>query len=322
VNKSFQTFTPRVRPLEYDAIEGRTGCEPESGNTFYGLKAFTELCIALHDSSSPVFGRPATVSYALGPYYKGIPQFPYTSVWAAWVATEGVRVGKFSHVVPPANTTGEPSNLYPTTKPTQITHGWNAEGMLAIAIQKTPTTIELKRYDDTSETVSTFNWNGVSPALFYAALVVKNPPTPGGLVCYYLNPDSPKVVYARFEADNFATERIIMPEVRVPLARLIGTTSHGAKLVLYALDDQGRDVTLTTPVHPPAPHEAMSLDVTFVDGAVLFLAVDGGTFDEDAATLDISAPFGQVLHPLIDPGEPLPEGKMSLSVALIGGEVV
>lgn len=320
MNKSFATYTPRVRPMVYDAIAGRSGCEPESGNAFFGLKAFEELCVANHDATSAVFNQPATVSYSIGPGNKGDPVTPYVTLWSVWVASAGVRVGKVGPVTPPANTLGDPSALYPTEKPTAITHGWNSEALLAIAIQKTPTAIELKRYDDTSGDIDTFTWTGVSPALFYSGLVVKD--GRGQLVCYYLKPESPAVLYARFESDDFTEEQVVMPSLRVPLARLITVSSHDTKVLLYALDDRGRDVTLTSPRHEAFFTDAATLDVGLVDGQVFELGVTAGLVATDKAALDIGAPSGQVFSPLIDPAPPPPGDAMSLSVALVGGEVI
>lgn len=324
MNKSFSAYTPRPRPLDYDAILGRDGCEPESGNSFYGLLAFEELCVAPHSATSAVFNQPATVSYSLGPYYKGIPQEPYVTMWSAWVATAGIRVGKVGPVVPPANTTGELSSLYPEATPSALTHAWDASGLLAIAIQKTADTIELKHYLDTSGTnIGTYTWAGQSPALFYTGLVVKADPAASPLVCYYLKAaDGGKTIYARFSADAWATEQIIIPTLRIGLARLISATSYGAKVQLFALDTQGRDVTLTTPQHAVGGLDAATLAVALAGGNVYVVAQDFGLAGTDKATLDIAAPFGQVFEPLTDPTDPPPAEKASLSVAFIGGEVL
>lgn len=321
MNKSFATYTPRVRPMEYDAIAGRDGCEPESGNDFYGLRAFEELCVAAHDADSLVFGQPATASYSFGPFYKGIPLW-FNTEWSVWVATAGVRAGKVGKVTPPANGLGEVSNLYPETAPTHITHAWSGEGLLAIAIQKDEDTIELKQYDDATGTdIDTYTWEGRSPALFSAGLVVKGEDAPSGLVCYYLKAEDPRILYARFERDLYAIERIILPSVRVSLERLIRATSHDTKVLLYALDDRGRDITLTSPRHPITDSDSATLDVALVGGDVFVVGVEAGSIGLDAATLDIGAPFGQVFSPLIAPVDPPPTEAVSLSVAFVGGEV-
>lgn len=321
MNKAFATFTPRVRPLEYDAIAGRDGCEPESGNDFFGLRAFEELCVSPHDADSLVFAQPATASYSFGPYDKGVPIAPFLTQWSVWVATAGVRAGKVGLVVPPANGTGEASALYPATTPTQITHAWSSEGLLAIAIQKDATHIELKQYDDaTGADIDTYTWEGVSPALFYTGHVVRGDDAPG-LVCYYLKASDPTILYARFERDLYAEERIILPSVRVPLARLVGAASYDTKVLLYALDDRGRDITLTTPRHPATSADAATLDTAFVSGNVYEVGVEAGVVGLDAATLDIAAPFGQVYDPLVEPTAPPPAEASSLSVAFVGGEV-
>lgn len=311
-----------MRPLVYDAIAGRSGCEPESGNTFYGLKAFNELCVAQHDAESVIFGQPDTVSYSDGPLYKGVDEGAYMlNRWAAWVATAGVRVGKVWPVTLPGDNLGDASALYPQTKPTHLTHAWSSEALLAIAIQKDEDTIELKQYIEDDGEIATYTWEGQSPVLVNSAAVVKGDPSEGGLVCYYLKEDKPRIIYARFERDDYATERVVMPELRVPLVRLIRASSFQTKMQLFALDDQGRDVTLTTPIHPGRFDDAADLAVGLVGGAIYNLAVNRGEIASEKSTLDIAAPFGEVLSPLVEPAVPPPAEAASLSVALVGGEV-
>jgi len=318
MNKSFATYTPRPRPMEYDAIAGRDGCEPESGFDYYGLKAFDEMCVFPHDPTSKIFNQPPTVSYSFGPQTSGNATKPFLTGWAVWVATVGVRVGKTSYVVPPSNGLGSASTLYPNEKPSELTHSWNVNGDLAIAIQKDAETIELKI------NASTFSWLGRSPALFYSGHVVHGDPSDlGQLVCYYIKPTtSTTTLYARFEVEAWAIEHIIMPSIRVPIVRLINASSIESKLHLFAIDDRGRDVTLTTPLHPALfDKDKANILVEMVQSAIYVLAVDVGVLALDKAKITMSLPSGKVFSPLIDTDTTPTIEKMGLSVALVGGEI-
>lgn len=322
MNKSFAAYTPRSRPLEYDAILGRSGCEAESGATYFGLKAPERLCVSPHDDSSVIFNQPPTVSYSYGPATKGVQSKPFLTSWAAWVGTVGIRVGKYSRVTPPANLLGDLSALYPTAQPAALSHAFDDEGLVAIAIQKTSTTIELKWYTGHGGENSVATWTGNSPALLNSSLVLHGDPAAAGLVCYYLSPANPRVLYARFGVEDFAVERIIVPELRLPLARLINAASYDTKVLIYALDPVGRDVTLTTPRHAATDAAAFGLEVALDGGSVFVTAVDAGVAETSACTLDIGAPAGQVYSPLIEPAVSPPAESVSLSVALVGGEVI
>jgi hypothetical protein len=330
--------------MDYDAIKGREGCEPESGNEWYGLKPFSQLCVSLHDPASEIFGMPLNVSYSVGPGTKGDPTHPFTTPWAAWVGSTGVRVGQSTHIDPPADDVGDHSTLYLNEKPPELTHAWNERGDLAIAIQKDKDHIELKQYTDDLGNIATYSWKGRSPALFYSGRVLNGDPSQGQLVCYYLSTaaDFPELLYARFESEGWATERIVMPSMRTALKRLIHVdtiqsdfmllqpTQHVLSeavmadfgVVLYAIDEDDRDVTLTTLQHILTFDERANLNIN-LEGGGLFensaANVDAGL---DKGRIDIRPSGGQLFKPLIDPTTPLVVDSASLSVDLVGGEIL
>jgi len=321
--------------MDYDAIVGREGCEPESGNEWYGLLPFTELCVWPHDKESEIFTQPATVSYSIGPDQRGNQTKPYFTSWAVWVGTIGVRVGQADHVDPPANDLGENSSLYLKVKPEELTHAWNGKGDLAIAIQKDKDNIELKQYVDDAGTIATYAWRGRSPVLYYSGHVLHGDPSEGQLVCYYLHPEMPRVLYARFESEGFATERIVMPALRLGLAQLINVVTIedaliGGKVALYALSVRGRDVTLTTAEHIPTFAESAFLGIGFgdlngdpgEDGGVYHVTIDTPEIlVVDQAKIDIKVDGGTIIKPLIDYDTTPTVESTSLSVALVGGEI-
>lgn len=334
--------------MDYDAIAGREGCENDTGIDWFGLKAFERMCVSLHDTTSELFNQPPGVSYSIGPAVKGDPTQPFNSPWAAWVGGVGVRVGKLAHVDPPADDLGEHSSLYLKVKPTELSHAWNGKGDLAIAIQKDPLHIELKQYIDDAGNFATYSWRGLSPALYYTGHVIKGDPANlDQLVCYYLHPtpEQPNVLYARFESENYSVEHIVMPGLRVPLQRLINVRTsqpaeveisdvpdpetgkiptiltYGSRVELYAIDEDGRDVLLTTPEHIPTFFDQTSLAVALVNGGVAVASRDADGRQDDAK-IDTRLNNGRVLKPLVDTDLTPTSEDASLSVALVGGDVL
>lgn len=319
MNPAFAAYTPRVKPTNYDALSLKAGCVADTGNDFFGVRAFDQVCVAPHDEDSEVFNRLDTVSYSRGPSTKGDPTKPFLASWAAWVATQGIRVGKFQTVVPPANGDGDASALWPTTTPTRLTHAWDALGLLHIAIQQTATTIKVRYYTDDEGNIQEWNWSGKYPAAVYSGLVDKGDAPSGSIAIYYLRPERPYVVYARFSAEGYANERVVMPELHIALARLIGAEALAdGRIALYAVDTPGRDVTLYSPVYKVTAADAVGLDVN-LDGGLVFGAAVFAPVTTEGATLDITLDSGLVFDATVAASEPA-DGA-TLEIGFESGEV-
>jgi hypothetical protein len=267
MNKALQSYTPTVLPLDYDSLGSREGCEADSGNDIMGALAFTQVCV-FSASGGQQFAQLDTVSYAVGPDVPGAPATrPHMLVWTAWVASSGIRIGVVGSVTPPANSLGVMSGLFPATVTTKLTHCFDSQGLLHMAIQKEdPGFIELKWYVDNSGTIADLSFEGNSPLLFDLSDV--DPSGSAGVVCYYLRIEHPFVVFARFAQDNFATEQTIMPDLRINAVRLISIRSIGNIVKMYVKDDSGRDGTLTSPPYPLRFLEAASNNISFVHGVI------------------------------------------------------
>lgn len=318
MNFSFSPYTPRVKPLNYDALSLKAGCEADSGNDFFDVLAFDQVCVAPHNADNYGFTEPDTVSYARGPRDAGDTHKPFTTGWAAWVATAGIRIGKLSYVVPPANTEGVASALYPTTKPTKLSIAFDRFALLHMAIQKTSTTVEVKWYSDNAGTVATASWTGISCVLFFPGLSA--PREEGSsVVAYYLRADRPNVLFARFADEGYATERTVMPAMRVNLTRLIGITAlPDFRAALRAVDALGRDVTLYTPAYSVLVREAATLATSFESGLVFNAAVPAPDQAENA-TLAISFATGLVFDATVAAALPADGGE--LNIEFDSGEV-
>lgn len=239
---ALQSYTPTVHVLNYDSLDSRAGCDVQTGGEFYGVLAPHQLCVFAHDADNPKYNQPPTVSYQLGPAVQG-GDLPHQTLWTAWIATEGVRIGKVpTPLVPPADDLGVASSLFPGDVSTKITHCFDSDGLVHIAIHKpTPGFINLKWYTDESGTMADTSWAGTQPLLFNFGLM------DGSLdvVCYYLRQDKPFCLFARYKQDNFVNEYQITDSLRVNIVLLSRAVKVGDTVEIYGRDDDGRDVKIT-----------------------------------------------------------------------------
>lgn len=317
MNYVFGSFSPRVHPLNYDSLAAREGCEAESGSDYFGILAFNRICLFEHDPNNYAFTQPDTVSYAIGPAQPGTSGKPFTTVWTAWVGSFGVRIGKVGRITPPSDDKGDPISLYPATKPTKISHAFDDNGLLAMAIQKTAGTIELKHYTDTLGNVATVSWIGVSPILWYAGELLRNDPALLPVVCYYLKADQPNRIYARFSNEGYATERIVMPDLRAAPDRLIGIVSNAGVAELRFIDSFGRDCTLYAPYAVTAAEK--STVAVSLAGGLYFEAAVSAPDASDKSTLAISLAGGLVFDAVVTTANQRDDGAATLAIALDSG---
>lgn len=315
---AIQSFSPRVHPINYDALVARDGCEAESGFNFFGILAFNRICLFRHDSGNYAFTQPDTVSYAIGPEQTGVSSKPFLTVWTAWVGSFGIRIGPIGRITPPANSEGSASALYPATIPAKLSHAFDDNGLLAIAIQKDETTIELKRYTNTEGTEATVQWTGKSAVLWYSGEALRGDPAQYDVACYYLRADQPTKLYGRFSSEGYATEHVIMPDLRAAPERLIGVTVLHSVAQLRFIDALGRDGTLYSPVYAVAVREPATLDLSFDNGLVFAAAVAGPEQDENA-TLAISFANGVYFDAVVETANQRDDGAATLDLAFDGG---
>ncbi len=323
MNRSFQAYSPRVRPFRYDSLALDIGCQdlPE-GNDLFATKAFERICIFEHDSSSLLFNQPDTVTYAYGPVVTGDPM-PWSTRWAAYVSSTGIRVLQSPRVDLPSSA-GTPSSLYDrSVKPTKLSLGFMPNGYMAIAIQKTPTAIQIKWFKDGSgavESIGDVTFVGESPALFQNGLVFHSDDADeNDLVLYYLRPSEPRKLFARIGREHFTIEHVINDDIQIELAQLIENGVEGRKQALYLRDSLGRDVTLYSHDYAvEVDDDSMDLETEITSGAYAEHAIpaDAG---EDFSTLSVEFTSGIYYDPIEEAGT-LTGDVATLSIAISDGE--
>lgn len=316
-HQAFQSYTPRALPLEYDSLENEVGCQPISGNGAHSLKPFIEFCAAEHDESSELFNQPLTVSYTEGPI-AAMGDEPFRSNWAFWVATNGIRGGLSELVIPPADSDGQPSSLYPSTTPEDLSAAFGANGMLHLAIQKSDATIEIKYYTSQQGNASTVDFLGNSPLMVYTGLVMASAEEGAAdMICLYLREEKPFALFARFAREAYAIEYTIHENLPRALAKLIEAQSDGFQLNVYARDDRGFDITLhSSDYAADLGEENATLTAEISEGLYVESAVLE-ELDEEFATLTASVASGNYFDPIVD--SDTDEESATLSVSIAGG---
>lgn len=236
------------------------------------------------------FNKPQTLDFCLGPVTPGTPEASkFTVTWAAWVADAGIRVGKSSSIVLPANSTGEKSTLYPTTKTTHLSLSFDKYALLAIAIQKTATTIEIKRYTDNIGTIATVSFVGISPQLFCNWLTYFGQnDDETDLVCFYLKASQKNTIFARFQNDNFAIEYVINQNLPADIAYLVRTYSQFNKQIILAKTALGDNATISSGLYGVIGSEASGLSISIESGSYFLRAVNSTVNAGDQANLFVS----------------------------------
>lgn len=317
MNKALQSYTPVPRPLYYDSLEAAVGTESESGNDYYGSLAFEWITVRKHDPNDSRFDQPDTISYSMGPAVPGDPTKPFKTQWVAWQATKGIRVGNES-VTPPADDKGSLSGLFPTGVYTKVTHGFNENGMLAIAIEKDGPFVEVRWHVDEFNQ-SSLSFPGSEPCLFYTGLIESGDPGEGRLMCYYSKPDMPKRLYARFQHEGFEVEYVIHPELRISIERIITTYADGRYQIMLMVDSLGRDVILTSPNYALYLEDSTSVDMLLEGGEIEQIVVDA-PIPLEKSTLVCGLEGGRIIK-AVALAKAIPLSKSTLTLSLEGGEI-
>ncbi len=276
-----RSYSPRFKPIAYDALADRIGCQGLVGFQEGFVLPFYQECL-YEVTSDPLFFIDPRISYFLGPEDQTAPTLPFNTQWAAWSATESIRVGKESVVTLPGDGLGAQSHLYFNTTTTKLSGAFANDGFLMIAIQKTAGTIEIKKYNSLTipqDSIYTKEFNGFSPALVNTGLAFSNETEEGPeTVCYYLHAGDPRTIYCRFLSDGFNQERILNPQTRLFIGSLLGANTEQGRVVLRGLDTQGRYIRYFT-------HRYRSI---LEQTANLFFDVPRGTYDQTAFDADLS----------------------------------
>lgn len=321
LNRAFQAYSPRVRPFRYDALQLDTGCQDlPPGIDWFASKAFERICIFAPDPDSAFDPK---VAYATGPAHTGDAR-PWSTRWAAWVSSVGIRVAKTSHVTPETSG-GSPTSLYDRTiKPTRIALGFTSIGQMAIAIQKNEEAIRIRWYKDDSGTVESIgdvSFIGQSPVLFNNGLVYNSQdPEDIDLVLYYFKIAEPRKLYARLEREHFTIERLVNSNIQVPIGVLLSSEAVGLKQELYLRDDIERVVVFYSPEYAISiTGDNFTLTPSFTAGSYADRAInaDAGI---DIATFGIAFTAGSYYNPIEEPPATLSDDEVTLRPSFTAGE--
>lgn len=302
MNQSLQSFTPLPKPMYYDSLGAREGCEPESGIKHYALEAFILLCVALHGVSKPVFNDSPLIGTQVGPTEATLIEPNHTILWTAWQATSGIRVGIVPYPTLPADNLGQLSGLFPSIKTTNVTLAFSRNGLLALAINKpiAGAFVQLKRYTNSGGSIQDVTFAGVSPLLFNTWNLNKGTGAQVGLVCLYLRPNF-RSIFARFEQDSFATEVEVLPDMRVQMAVLLKIDTIDGKARIYGRDTDGRDILIYSDPYPQTITPDKSKNALLLaSGSVQVAAVQVTIATVDKSTLGVTLDSGSVSFTTVD----------------------
>ena len=249
----------------------------------------------------------------LGPRIVGQTQTGrFSKRWWFWQAFDGIRYAEYDPVTNPQG--GTLSSLYTGEAAYQkISAAFDVTALIAIAIQKTSTTIEVK-YGSGPSTVS---FSGLSP-LLYGVNLVDTAQT--SLALLYLDSDG-DAIYARFRADSFATEYTINSSIE-PLQSLDAIEHFGQYVYIWATSKSGKQVTFKSGIYDPSPPfqiDNITLSATIVGGTYVSTNVDGGSYSDNAtlSTSLSSGSYDSVIQSTADQSD-----NATLSVTIAGGTYV
>lgn len=265
---AFRAFTPKVRPLNYDSLASDLGCQDINGVKVNNFEPLSRICVAEVGASSPPYLlKPDTTSYFMGPATAPGPPL-FMTVWACWVATAGVRAGRYSWITPPSDNLGELSHLWPYAKDaTMISGAFNINGFMAIAIQASKDTIMLRYFIDAEGAIDDEQWPGRSPLLwFIGQLHIQEDAGGREVVAMYLNPDDPTTIYGRFESEGYATEHKLVQDLPVNMVKIVHAQHLDGRLVIYGFDDEGRAISIYSNFYAVEGTDRETLEVEWVSG--------------------------------------------------------
>lgn len=309
----------RERPLNYDSLAARVGCEAETGNSFFGEPVFVTNCVGTYDTTDEKFEVPLVACEFYGPAVKGEPVFPRLAVWSCWAAKKGVRVlqGGYSDVN--RDTSGKLSALFNSGTYKSASGSFDRNGLLCLAVWDESDTIIVRRYDNEDGSKSEFTFSGMSPVLFDTSLVIRAEPSEGSIACFYIKSSDPTKLLVRFSSEDFATERVAIESVRVRIEKLLSMGIVDGAMELLYIDEYGRTGVLSTNQFSMLGDDSSSLSLSIASGAV------GSNPDavecSDPAVISVSVLSGLVSVSMVEPSEPIPTQDTNLSISILSGEI-
>lgn len=217
--------------------------------------------------------------------------------WAAWVASAGIRVGRWTGQVLD-DVTGARDKLFISgERPAKLSICFDTYNREVLAIQRDPANIRVRYFtqsdiqdspisadmdtitvDDTTITADNSssgslvglesNFAGKSPILFFNGITSIDP-NHKDVIVFYLKDDK-VTIYCRFLADGFLVESIINGGLPINLVALLKAdliVIGGSNFLgIWALTDDGRQVFMRSERYAPEFVDALTPDQTIDDG--------------------------------------------------------
>lgn len=321
MSKALQSWTPRVRPLVYDSLQQDIGCQPTHGERFLSARPPIRVCIIdPHLRTNEVFAQSPLVSHATGPAALG-GSLPWGTAWTAWVSSVGVRIAPVADVILPASDVGTISPVYAATKPSRLSLGFTTEGQIAIAIQKTASSVEVK-WIEGGET-QTASFAGSYPVLFNTGLLsFGDDYDETDLAMHYIRQETPRSLYVRFQREDFAIEHVVTSSLQARLVSLIEAGTQGLQHLIYGQDALGRDVTIYSAEYiGELDGDAMAWGVGINSGSYRLTAVVAGLpSPADKMALSLSIASGVYEDIIEEPSGILQGDQVTLSLEIAAGQ--
>lgn len=262
-------------------------CHDITGIDQYGFQRLYRQCINDID-----FTRTSRkVNPTVGPEILRVQQDSvFTDPWVAWFSNEGIRLKKASTVNPPADEEGVPSIFYQSsTIYDHMSLAFDQDAYECFAIQKTSTTIEVKKW--LNGVHGTYTFNGWSPVLWFDGILQVDD-TLTDIVCLYLDKPDSINLKARFQRDNFGTEYAIATLARA-VYFLTDADTGNDRFILHGITPDGNVTTITSIDYPPAPveiGETVPFSIAPSSGAYGSDVI--GTQGDDTASMSITPESG------------------------------
>jgi|SRR5690606_37671810 len=192
------------------------------------------------------------------------------------------------------------SQLFPSplqVEPTaQISLCFDQNARACYAFEKNTTTIELRRF--VASVVTTVNWTGTSPKLFYDGLLQQNV-NQQDFVCYYLNAGN---ICIRVQRDNFLTEYVLATPTSTP-TRITRVDKQDDCVVVWVLCENGRYIYRSAQYNPWPLLAGDKLGATLQapTGEHIEVIVPAG-FYADALGAEVQVPTGTYLDSIVSSG--------------------
>jgi hypothetical protein len=266
----------------------------------------------------------AIADFCNGPENFAVPDWPdqYFTRWVLWRASDGVRFAKAAPGFVPADGLGTLTGLFNgDTAFTALSGGFDQNGQLVVAVERSGGEIELRRFQAGNPTA--FTWSGKSPRVFYNGeleFVVADT----DVVCFYLPEDGDRIL-VRVQRDNYGVEYELNPALNTPLDRLTKVDRvQDVKVALWGMTggagraDVRQSVLISQP-HPPWPGLSFDLalqSIGFIDGVYLSTVVQASDA-EDGAAQSVAFDSGAYVSTVVEHSE-LEEA--SQDVELVNGD--